>query len=111
MYIISLSKHLYSQGFILGGKLLEALRHTSFVECISEHLETRLLAAARAFGTRRSLHRCTNFWIWAYAHRRGVVGHLFSANRVRHHDPTSEAPECRPWGLNGPWEVLQRAEG
>ncbi|CAK9063577.1 unnamed protein product [Durusdinium trenchii] len=31
--------------------------HSSFVECISQHVQTR------------GLHRCTHFWIWAYAHR------------------------------------------
>lgn len=53
--------------------------HTSLVECISQHVQTR------------SLHRSSNFWIWAYAHR--------------HHSSVSEAPE------SGFCDALSLAEG
>eukprot|EP00435_Cladocopium_sp_Y103_P017091 s2193_g4.t1 len=53
--------------------------HSSLVECISQHVQTR------------SLHRSTNFWIWAYAHR--------------HHSSVSEAPE------SGFCDALSLAEG
>lgn len=53
--------------------------HTSLVECISQHVQTR------------SLHRSSNFWIWAYAHR--------------HHSALSEAPE------SGFCDALSLAEG
>lgn len=51
--------------------------HTSLVECMSQHVETR------------GLHRNTNFWIWAYAHR-------------HHNSSIADAPEtgfCQSLGL------------
>ncbi|CAJ1406924.1 unnamed protein product [Effrenium voratum] len=52
--------------------------HASFVECIGQHVKTR------------GLHRRTNFWIWAYAHR--------------HYCSSLEAPE------SGFYQSLEAAE-
>ncbi|CAL1153671.1 unnamed protein product [Cladocopium goreaui] len=76
--------------------------HTSLVECISQHVQTR------------SLHRSSNFWIWAYAHRSGFCDALSLAEGrlllvlqdVQDGAAVQSTPFDRLWCMFEVWQCL-----